>query len=238
MKTCASSSACEAFDDAPGAGVEHAALLGEGRAYGLALGRREAGDVVVVLAHRDLAGLQRLLELALVAVPERHVRLDLGELVEHLEDALLGVEHLGAAEPGLGGDLEQERVAGQGEQPELVLVGRIPERLPRGRRLRIDVGVGDQRDVPGHRPDRADPPVRVALDEMRLEVLGVGQLASSSGAHSSAFWPLMRVTCAIIDTSAGAMPARAAVCSWTSQASPVGSAIDSISIPVSSVNAG
>jgi hypothetical protein len=39
-------------------------------------------------------------------------------------------------------------------------------------------------------------------------------------------------------TSAGAMLPRAAVCSWTSHASPVGSAIDSISIPVSSVKAG
>ena len=43
-------------------------------------------------------------------------------------------------------------------------------------RLRIHVGVGDQRDVPGDRADRADPAVRIALDEVRLEVLGVGQL--------------------------------------------------------------
>jgi hypothetical protein len=63
-------------------------------------------------------------------------------------------------------------------------------------------------------------------------------LASSSGAHSPALVPFKRVTWAIIDTSAGATPARAAVSSCTSHASPVGSAIDSISIPVSLVKSG
>src|SRR5690554_5295649 len=53
----------------PGAGVQNAALLREGGANGEAVRRGQARDVVVVLAHRDLAGLQRLLELALVAVP-------------------------------------------------------------------------------------------------------------------------------------------------------------------------
>ena len=50
--------------------------------------------------------------------------------------------------------------------------------------------------------------------------------------------PLRNAVCDIIETSAGAMPARAACCSCTSQASPVGSAIDSTSMPVASVNAG
>ena len=54
----------------------------------------------------------------------------------------------------------------------------------------------------------------------------MGSLLSSSAAQSSPFWPLMRVTWAIMLTSAGAMPARPAVMSWTSQASPVGSAIE------------
>jgi hypothetical protein len=44
--------------------------------------------------------------------------------------------------------------------------------------------------------------------------------------------------CDIIETSAGAWPARAAVSSCTSQAMPVGAAIDSTAMPVSSVKRG
>ena len=50
--------------------------------------------------------------------------------------------------------------------------------------------------------------------------------------------PLSIAVCAIIETSAGACPARAACCSCTSHASPVGSATDSTVMPVSSVKAG
>src|SRR3546814_1790645 len=70
----------------PASAVEDAALLGEGRAHRVAVGDGEACHVVIILAHGDLAGLQCLLELRLVAVPQAHVRLHLGQLVEGLED--------------------------------------------------------------------------------------------------------------------------------------------------------
>ena len=50
--------------------------------------------------------------------------------------------------------------------------------------------------------------------------------------------PLSIATWDIIETSAGACFARAAWASWTSHASPVGSAIDSTAMPVALVNSG
>ena len=61
-------------------------------------------------------------------------------------------------------------------KPELPLVRRVPQRLPGGRRLGVDLGVGDQRDEPGHGPDRAHLAVGIAVDEVLEQVLGVGQL--------------------------------------------------------------
>jgi hypothetical protein len=60
----------------------------------------------------------------------------------------------------------------------------------------------------------------------------------SSGAHRLVDWPLSMATWDIMETSAGALPARAACSSWTSQASPVGSATDSTAMPVARVNSG
>ena len=132
MKACASSSLVEALRHHPGAGIVDAAFLREGGAHRMPVGGGEAGHVVIVLAHRDLARFQRLLELRLVAVPEFHVRLQLGDLVHHLEDALVGVELLGvAAEEGLRRDLQQERVGDERQQPELVGVRRDPTGRPR-----------------------------------------------------------------------------------------------------------
>ena len=62
--------------------------------------------------------------------------------------------------------------------------------------------------------------------------------AVSIGVHSSVDWPLSVEVCDIIETSAGAWPALAACSSWTSQASPVGSAMDSTAMPVALVNSG
>src|SRR5690606_37138430 len=103
----------------PAAGVEDAAFLREGRANRVTVGGSKAGDVVVVLAHRDFARLQRLLELSLVAVPEANVRANLGEFLEDLKLAFLGVEGVGAAEQGLGSHFQQERVGDEREQAEL-----------------------------------------------------------------------------------------------------------------------
>ena len=78
---------------------------------------------------------------------------------------------------GLGRDLEQERVRGQRQQPELVLVGRIPKCCPGIGRRRVDLGVGDQRDVPGDRPDAGNAAVRIFVDEAVEQVAVVLDLA-------------------------------------------------------------
>ncbi|MPL83906.1 hypothetical protein SDC9_29865 [bioreactor metagenome] len=150
----------------PRARVEHRALLREGRAHRLALAGGEARHVVVILAHRDLAGFQRLLELALVAIPQPHVRLQLGELRHHLKHAVVGLQDVGAAEEGGRGDLEQERVRGERHQPELVLLLGRPQRLPRGRSLGEGRGVGDQADIPAHRAGAIKRAVLIMVHEM------------------------------------------------------------------------
>jgi hypothetical protein len=85
---------------------------------------------VVVLADRHFAGFQRLLELAFVAVPEPHIGLDLGELVERLRKPRFGAEAIGAAEPGPRRDLKQERVRRQRQESQPVAIGLVPQRLP------------------------------------------------------------------------------------------------------------
>ena len=162
--------------DGPTSGIVHAAFLREGRAHREALGRRETGHVVVVLAHGDLAGLQGLLELPFVAVPELHVRLQFGQLFQNLQDALLASQDLLTAEVGLCGDLQQEGVGGQGEQPQAVPLVLGPHVGPGGRRLGEDVRIADQRDVPGHRADAVDASVRIGVDELVEQVFHMRQL--------------------------------------------------------------
>jgi len=103
---------------------------------------------MVVLAHGDLARLQGLLELGLVAVPEFHVGFDGGEFVEDLLDAFLGVQHLGAAEIGGSGHFQQEGVGGERQQAELVLLVRAPHVAPGRGGFGEDLGVGDECNVP------------------------------------------------------------------------------------------
>src|SRR5919108_5816726 len=92
--------------DRPEAGVEDRALGREHAAQRRAaagLRRREHRDVVVELAERHLALVVLRLRLRLVPEPQLHVRLDLGQLVHHLQDPVLGLEDLVAVEERLGG---------------------------------------------------------------------------------------------------------------------------------------
>ena len=136
---------------------------------------------MVILAHRDLALLQRLLKTALVLVPKAHVRHDFGQFGKHLLNALFGRQDIGAAEIRGRRDLQQERVGGKAQQTDLVLILAVPQRLPAGRRDGDDVGIGAKRDVPRHAADAVETAVVVAVLERVGQVFKVRYLRLVDG---------------------------------------------------------
>src|SRR5918999_101711 len=162
--------------DRPVTGVEDGPFFREDGAERLTLRCRELGDVVVELPQRHFAGVELLLCLRLIAEPQLHVRLDLSELVEDFQDAVLRLQDLVAVEERCRGRLQQERVTRILEQRELVTPLWLPERRPRIGTLLDALRVRHERDVPGDRADSDGIAAPVLVYEAVREVLVVGRL--------------------------------------------------------------
>ena len=164
------------------------------------------------------------------------VRLDLLELVHHLEDAVLGLEDVVAVEERLRRDLEQERVGRVAEDARSSFHLRVPERRPRVGALHM-VGVGDDRDVPREAAHARHVVLvvgpAVTLGEVRRRRDVGGLVSREDVAVDRALQARPRAS-----RRRPAPPAAIACWSCTTHTSDVGWDTDSTSTPNSSVKAG